>query len=131
MKALRAMSVVPAEARLMVVAIVAVRSTSLMTMMAVAMMTAVVMLAAAVVMVTADARATAMAVTSLAASGGSNGRDGMTTNVCDAIPTLYADVVNVMSNDDGDRAPTFNEGNIVGGVVNFDNVLLCVCGGQQ
>jgi hypothetical protein len=38
-----------------------------------------------------------------------------------AILPRYADIVNVRSHNDGNRAPAFNGGNIDGGVANFDN----------
>jgi hypothetical protein len=86
---------------------------------------AVVTLAAAVVMVTADVRMMAMAVRLLAASGGGN--NGTTTDVCDAIHLRYADIVDVGSNDDGNRAPTIDRGNIDGGAANFNNGMQCTC----
>ncbi len=118
MMALRAMSVVPSEARPMAVAIVAVRATMLTTLAAVAaavaMTMAAVTSAAAAAIVTVEARAMAMAVM-----------------FCDAILPWYADVVNVKSDNDGNHAPAFDGGNIDRGVADFDNCMWHACGGQQ
>ncbi len=42
--------------------------------------------------------------------------DGTTMDVCNAILPRYADVVYVGSNDDGNRTPVINRGNIDGGL---------------
>ena len=55
-------------------------------------------------------------MTSLAASGGSDGGDGATTDVRDAILPRYADIIDVGSEDDGNRAPVIDRGNIDGGL---------------
>jgi hypothetical protein len=52
-------------------------------------------------------------------------------DVCNAILSWYADIVDVRSNDEGDRIPTFNRGTIDEGVANFDNGMLHTSGGQQ
>jgi hypothetical protein len=87
--------------------------------------------AVAAVMVKAEAMAMAMAVTLVAARGGGKGSNGTTTDVCSAILPRYADVIDDRSDDDGNRAPTINGGNIAGGVTDFDNGMPCMCGGQK
>jgi hypothetical protein len=133
--ALRAILVVPAEARPMAVAIGAVRATMLMTIVVVAvaeaMITAAVTVAAAAAMVRVEARATAMVVASLPASGGGNSGDGTTTDVRNAILPPYADVIDVRRDNDGDCIPAFDGGNIDGGIVDFDKGMRRTCGGQQ
>ncbi len=79
----------------------------------------------------AEARATAMTVMLLVASSSSDSGDGTTTNVCDAVLPWYAEVVDVKSNNDGNCAPTFNRGNIDGGVANFNNGVQRTCRGWQ
>jgi hypothetical protein len=79
-------------------------------------------------MVTEEARAAAMAVTFLTAGGGSNGGDGTTTDVHDAILLHYADVVNVRSDNDCNHHPPSMEA-INGGVAYFNNCVWCACGG--
>jgi hypothetical protein len=118
--ALREMSVAPAEARPMAVVIVAVRATTLMTIttvaVAVATTMAAVMSIAAATMVTAEAKAIVTAAMLLVASSGGNGGNSMAIDIRDAILLWYADIVDVRSNDNGDRAPTFDGSNIDGGV---------------
>jgi hypothetical protein len=106
-------------------------TTTALVVVAVATTSAVVTLAAAAVMVTVEARTTATAVTLLVASGSGNIGNGTTMDVCDAILLRYTNVVNVESNDDGNRAPAIDGGNIDGGVANFDNGMRRTCGGQQ
>ncbi len=50
----------------------------------------------------------------LAASGGGNGGDGTTMDVCDAILLQYADIVDVRSSNDGNCTLAFDGGNIDG-----------------
>jgi hypothetical protein len=69
----------------------------------------------------AEAWATAMAVTSLAASGGSDSGNSTTADFCNAILLQYADVADVRSDGNGNCTPTCNKGNIDGGVTNCDN----------
>jgi hypothetical protein len=64
----------------------------------------------------------------LVVSGGGN---STTMDVCNAILPWYADIVDVRSNNDGDRTPTFDGGNIDGGVADFDNGMLHATWGQQ
>jgi hypothetical protein len=49
-------------------------------------------------------------------------------DICISILPLYADVINVRSNNDGNRSPAFDGGNIDGGVANFNNGVRCMCG---
>jgi hypothetical protein len=78
--------------------------------------------------------AMATVVTLLAASGGSNGSnngDGTTTDVPNAILPCYTDIVDVRSDNDGNRAPAIDGGNIDGGGADFNNGMQRVCGGHQ
>ncbi len=62
-------------------------------------------------------------------SAASSGGNCTTTDVCDAILPRYADAINVGSNDDGNRTPAIDTGNIDWWVADFDYGVRRMCGG--